>query len=131
MIIEGDSLGQLGPNFREPMLAGPDPLVVLCMPSDFPQGDLLHNLSWSQGQADRPVVPWILHTTLLVEGSYVGKPAILWDLPSSAETWIDSRKWLGNHLCQLPQHSWVNPIWSLDGKSDKMQHLAPKLSKGI
>ena len=56
-IIEGDQVSQAGPAFHEPMLTGPDPLVVLHMPCDRIQGDLFHNLSWHQGQADGAVVP--------------------------------------------------------------------------
>jgi len=47
------------------MLAGPDPLVVLHMPGERTQDDLLHNISRHQGQADRPVVPRILLPTVL------------------------------------------------------------------
>ena len=44
LLIEGDQAGQEGPAFREPMLAGPDPLVVLHMPGERTQGETLHNL---------------------------------------------------------------------------------------
>jgi len=74
-IVEGDHVGQAGP-----MLAGPDPPVVSHMPCNLTQDDLLHNLSWHQGQADGPAIPQILLTTLLVDGSHAGKPPILWDL---------------------------------------------------
>jgi len=50
------------------------------MPYDLTQDDLLHNSPWYRGQADRPVVPRILLTALLVDGSHIGKPPILWDL---------------------------------------------------
>ena len=36
------------------------------MPSDHTQDDLFHDLPQYQGQADRPVAPQILLTTLLV-----------------------------------------------------------------
>ena len=52
------------------MLAGPDPLVVLHMPNECTQDELLHDLAQHQGQADRPVVPWILFLALLVDGCY-------------------------------------------------------------
>ena len=58
-ITEGDQVGQAGPDFHEHMLARPDTPVVLHMLCDLSQ-DLLHNISWHQGQADRPVVPHIL-----------------------------------------------------------------------
>ena len=61
-------------------LAGPGPPVVLLMLCDLPQDDLLHNLSWHQGQADWHVVPQILLTTLLVDGRHTGKPSVIWNL---------------------------------------------------
>jgi len=67
MVIEGDQVGQAGLAFHEPMLAGPDPLVVLHMPSECTQDQSLHNLAWHRGQADLPVVPRIFHPALLVD----------------------------------------------------------------
>ena len=55
-----DLAGQTGPAFHEPMLAKPDPPVVLQMLSHLTQDDLLHYHSWHQGQVDRPVFPCIL-----------------------------------------------------------------------
>ena len=34
LVIEGDRVGQAGPAFQERIQAGPDPLVVLHMPSE-------------------------------------------------------------------------------------------------
>ena len=42
-IVEGDQVGQAGPALGEPMLAGPDLLVVLHMQCDVPQDVLLYN----------------------------------------------------------------------------------------
>ncbi|KAK4832512.1 hypothetical protein QYF61_023577 [Mycteria americana] len=52
------------------MLAGLDPLVILYMPCDSTQDDLLHQLPRHRGQADRPVVPRVLlfKTRLELEG---------------------------------------------------------------
>lgn len=61
LAIEGDQVGQAGPGFPKPVLTAPDALVVLYVPSDGTQDNLLHNLPWNQDlQANRPVVPWIL-----------------------------------------------------------------------
>jgi len=79
LFTEGDQVGQAGAAFYEPMLARPDPLVVSHMPCDLPLDDLLNNLSWHQGQADRPVVPWILFTIFPVDGNTLGKTPTLWD----------------------------------------------------
>ena len=62
------------------MLAGPDPLDAMHVLCDLTQDDLLHKFPWYRGQADRPVVPQILLTALLVDGSHIDKPPILWDL---------------------------------------------------
>jgi len=53
------------------MLTGPDPLVVLHVLHDGTQDDLLHNLVWHRGQADRAVVPRILLLALLVDGHHI------------------------------------------------------------
>ena len=60
------------------MLDGPDPLH---MPGARTQEELLHNLSQHQSQADSPVVLGILLLALLLEGSHIGKPPVIWDLP--------------------------------------------------
>jgi len=44
LVTEGDQVSEAGPAFHKPMLAGPDPLVVLYMPCDGTQDDLLLNL---------------------------------------------------------------------------------------
>ncbi|KAK4821747.1 hypothetical protein QYF61_000808, partial [Mycteria americana] len=46
LVIEGDQVGQAGSAFAKPMLAGLDPLVILYMPSDGTQDDVLHQLPW-------------------------------------------------------------------------------------
>ena len=78
LVIEGDQVGQAGPAFHERILAGPDPLVVLDVPCDGTQDDLLHDVPQHLGQADRPVAPWILLLSLLADD---GKPPVFWDLP--------------------------------------------------
>jgi len=45
LVIEGDEVGQAGPALHEPMLAGPDPLVVLQMPGERTPDESLHNLA--------------------------------------------------------------------------------------
>ena len=96
--IEEDQFGQAGLVIREPMLAGSDPLVVLHILCDLSQDYLFHNFSWRQGQADKPVVPWILLTTLLVDGSDVGSPPVPWNLSSWPGMLIDGKKQLSNNL---------------------------------
>ena len=79
-VIEGDEVGQAQPASHEPVLPGPDPLDAMHVSCDLTQDYLLHDFPWYRGQADRPVVPQILLTTLLVDGSHIGKPPVLWDL---------------------------------------------------
>lgn len=64
------------------MLPGIDHLVVLHMPCDRTQDDLLYNIPWNRGQADMPVVPQILLLTLLVDGYHTDKSSVVWNLPS-------------------------------------------------
>ena len=82
LVVEGDQVSQAGPYFHKPVLAGPDPLVVLYMPRDGTRDDLLHNLPQHQGQADSPVVPQILLPALIVDGNHTGQPPVCWDLCS-------------------------------------------------
>ena len=79
-VVEGDEVGQARPAFHESVLAGPDPLDATHIPCDLSQDDLLHKFPWYRGQADRPVVPQILLTALLVNVNHIGKPPVLWDL---------------------------------------------------
>jgi len=68
--------GQAGPAFHEPILAGPDSLVVLHMPGEHTQDELLLNLPQPRGQADRPVVLQVLLLALLVDGRHVGSSVL-------------------------------------------------------
>ena len=52
LVLEGDEVGQAGLAFHEPVLTGPDPLLVPHMLHDYIQVDLFHHVSWHQGQAD-------------------------------------------------------------------------------
>lgn len=62
---------QAGPAFPWPMLAGPDPLAVLCVLSDDTLNDHLYNLVGHQGQAETPLVPWILLLALLMDEHHI------------------------------------------------------------
>ena len=62
-------LVKYNPAFHELVLAGPDPLDATHVPCDLTQDDLLHNFPRYRGQADRPVVPRVLLTALLANGS--------------------------------------------------------------
>ena len=73
----GDWADQAGPAFHEPMLAGPDHLVVLHVSGELTQDEPLHNLAQHRGQADTPVAPGILLPALLVDECRTGKPPVI------------------------------------------------------
>jgi len=51
------------------MLTTPDNLLFLHLLVDDLQDKLLHHLSWDGGEADRPVVPWVLLLALFEDWS--------------------------------------------------------------
>lgn len=77
LVIEGNQAGQAGSAFPEPMLAGSDSLAVLHVSYDDSQNDLLNKLCGHGGQTDRPVVPCILLSSLLVDGHHTGQPPLI------------------------------------------------------
>lgn len=84
LLIEADQFSQAGPAFHRPMLTGSDLLVVLYMRCDGIQEDLLHDLSWHQGQTDRLLIPQILFPALfdkwashLTTSSQLGPPCLV------------------------------------------------------
>lgn len=68
--------------FHKLMLGRPDLLSFLHAPCDCAQDDILHDLSQYQGQADKPVVLWILLPILVVDNHHVGKSPVICDLPT-------------------------------------------------
>lgn len=64
---KGDQVGQAACATHEPMLAGPDPLVVLHVPCDGTTDNQFYNLP-QHCQADRPVFPWILLLAFVADG---------------------------------------------------------------
>lgn len=64
-VVEGDCVDQGGPALYEPVLARPDPLVVLHTLCDCTEDNLPHDLPRYCDQADRCVVPWIFLLTVL------------------------------------------------------------------
>ena len=110
LVIEGDQVGEAGPASHEAMLAGPDHLVVLHMHGALTQDELLHILPLYQGQAGRPVLPWILLLSLRVDGCHISSPPVAWDLSCYPGLLINDGEWLGKLLGQLPQRSQVDPI---------------------
>ena len=120
------------------MLARPDPPVVLHVPRDLPQDNLLYNLPRHRGQANRPVVLWILPAALLVDGNHTDKSSVFWDLTCQQGALIDDGKQLGYLLHQFPQHSRVNLIRShvlvtvqSIQASGELSHIIPQMKQHV
>ena len=56
------------------MLIAPDNLLFLHLLDDDLQGELLGHLSRDGGEADRPVVPWVLLLAIFEDWSDIGFP---------------------------------------------------------
>ncbi|XP_048788485.1 uncharacterized protein LOC125687398 [Lagopus muta] len=84
-IIEGYQVGQARPPPCEPMLTTPDNLLFFQLSGDDIQYKLFHHLSRDRVFRHLPRLPRLLK---------------------------DDRKRFSNHLCQLLQHPWMNPIGS-------------------
>ena len=54
------------------MLSTPDNLLFLHLLNDELQNESLHLLSWDGGEADKPVVPWVLLLALFEDWSDIG-----------------------------------------------------------
>jgi len=92
------------------MLTTPDNLFFLHLLDDGLQDKLLHHLSWDGGEADRPVVPWVLILGLFEDWSDTGLSPVLGDLFCPSRSFKDDGEWISNDIRQLPQHSWVHSI---------------------
>jgi len=90
------------------MLTIPDDLLLQLL-EDGTWNKLFHHLSRDRSETDWPVTSWILLLALLKAG------VILAILQSSGTSPIlprpvkDDREPFGNHLCQLPLHTWMHP----------------------
>jgi len=59
------------------MLTTPDNLLFLHLLDDGLQDKLLHHLSRDGGEADRPVVPWVLRLALFEDWRDIGLSPVL------------------------------------------------------
>jgi len=87
-----------------------DNLLFFHLFDDDLQNELLHHLSWDGGEADRPVVPWILLLALFEDWSDTDFPSVLRHLSCPPGSFKDDGEWLSNDIRQLPRHSWVHSI---------------------
>lgn len=79
------------------------------MPCERIEDDLFRRLGRHWGQAERPVVPWILLTALPVDGHHIGQLHL-------SETSLVSQGLMindGQQLSKLSHHlPWLNTVWS-------------------
>jgi len=78
----------------------PDNLFFLHLIDDDLQNKQLHHLSRDGGEADWPVVPWVLLLALFEDWSDTGFSPVLQDFSKMIE------RGSANDICQLPQYSW-------------------------
>jgi len=109
-IVESYQIGQASFPLGESMLTTPDNLLFLHLLNDDLQNELPHHLSWDGGEADRPVISWVLLLALFEGWSDIGFSLVLGHLFCPPEPFKDDGEWLSNDICQLPQHSWVHSI---------------------
>jgi len=67
------------------------------------QNELFYHLSRDGGEADQPVVPWVLLLVVFEDWSVIGFPAVLRHLFCPPGPFKDDREWLSKDFCQLPQ----------------------------
>ena len=86
------------------MLTTPDNLLFLHLLHDGLQDKLLHHLSRDGGEADQPVVPWVLLPPLFEDWNDIGFSPVLGHLSCPSGPLKDDGEWLSNDIRQLPQH---------------------------
>ena len=92
------------------MLTTPDDLLFLHLLNDNLQNELLYHLSRDGGEAEWPVVPWVLLLALFEDWSDTGFSVVPGHLSCPPGPFKDDGEWLSNNIRQLPQHSWVHSI---------------------
>jgi len=76
-IVESYQIGQAWFPLGKFMLTTPDNLLFLHLLDDDLQDKLLHHFSWDGGEADWPVVPWVLLLALFEDWSDIGLSPVL------------------------------------------------------
>jgi len=109
-IVESYQIGQPWFPLGKSMLTTPDNLLFLHLLDDDLQDELLHHLSRDGGEADRPLVTWVLLLALFEDWNVIGLSAVLGHLSYPPGPHKDDGEWLSNDIRQLPQHSWMHSI---------------------
>ncbi|XP_052520447.1 uncharacterized protein LOC128071593 [Tympanuchus pallidicinctus] len=76
------------------------------------QYKLFHHLSRDRGEADWPIIAWVFLLAYFEDRGDIGYLPVFRHLSCPPRLLKDDRKQFSNHLCQLPQHPWMNPIGS-------------------
>jgi len=74
------------------------------------QSELFCHLSRDEGEADPPVVPWVLLLALFEDWSDMGFPPVLRHFSCSSGPLKEDGEWLSNDIHHLPQHFRVHPV---------------------
>jgi len=85
------------------MLTTPDNLLFFHLLVDDLQDKLLHHLSWDGGEADQPVVPWVLLLALFEDWSDIGLSPVLGHLSCRPGPLKDDGEWLS--MLTMPLYS--------------------------
>ena len=109
-IVESYQTAQAWFPLVECMLATPGNFLFLHLLHDGLQNELLRHLSRDGGEADRPVVSWVLLLALFEDWSDTGFSPVLRHLSCPPGPFKDDGEWLSNDIRQPPQHSWVHSI---------------------
>ena len=111
-ITEGYQVAQALLPLGEPMLTPPHILLLFHLLGDGIHNRLFHHLPRDRGDTDSPGVSHILLLALSEDRSDIGYPPVLGHLSCSPRPVEDDRERFSSHLCQLPQHTWMHPIWT-------------------
>jgi len=84
------------------MLNTPDNLLFLYLLNVDIQNELFHHLSWDAGEADWPVVFWILLLARFEDRSDTGFALVLRNFSCSPCPFKADGEWLSNGIWQLP-----------------------------
>lgn len=100
LVVEGEQVGQAGSASPKHVLAGTDPCL---------------SIWWSVLQPSTPLrsgcSPQNHFLIFLLHGYCIFKHPAEWDLPGWPGRLGNDGKWLREHLCQLLQCPWLDPIW--------------------
>lgn len=105
LIIEDDLVGQAWSTSHKTTLTTPKHLPIFHLSGNSFQDLLLYDLPRDWGEANWPIIHWVL-LALLENRSLL----FSWPQESLPITRIFQREWPPNDINQLHQHAWIHPI---------------------